>query len=352
MTKRHVGFLTNEQAASFIRAKSKIIQAIRQFLMDDNHVEVQTPILADAAGGAVARPFRTKATEFTDRELALRIAPELWLKRMVVGGFDRIFEIGPSFRNEGIDLTHNPEFITCEFYRAYTDLKGLMNMTERIFEKVAGSIRLSTLPGLEHTVDQKFSPPYKNIDFISGIEQALGAELPDLSSPAALSELKSMLDKLSVPLQITDSISLPQLLDKLSGEYLEPLCQNPTFITGHPECMSPLSKSHPHPTRTSQRIAARAELFIRGQEIANMYEEENSPIEQRRKFIEQLAFKGDAGGEIDEAYLEALEWGMPPVGGWGCGIERLTMAMTGAARISDVLSFGTLRNVISKHRRK
>ena len=347
--KRHVGFLINPTASSLIRAKSNITQSIRQFLLDDEHIEVQTPILAGDAGGAIARPFQTKATEFVDRELALRIAPELWLKRMVVGGFDRVFEIGPSFRNEGIDLTHNPEFTTCEFYRAYTNLQGLMDMTEQMFSMTYNSLLRLNLPGLVPLGGDLFTPPYGRIDFISGLEQAIGAKLPDLSRTSALEELKQLILDLSLPIQAKAAISLPQLLDKLSSEYLELLCVKPTFIINHPACMSPLSKSHTHPSIPNQEVGARAELFVNGREMANMYEEENSPIEQRQKFLQQLRFKNDDTEGVDEAYLEALEWGMPPVGGWGCGIERLTMAMTGAEKIRDVLSFGTLRNVVSKH---
>ena len=349
--KRHVGFLTSPTASSLIRAKSNVAQSIRQFLLNDDHIEVQTPILADDAGGAIARPFRTKAAEFTDRELTLRIAPELWLKRMVVGGFDRVFEIGPSFRNEGIDLTHNPEFMTCEFYRAYTNLEGLMDITEQMFSTVYKSLLHLDLPGLVSLNEDLFTPPYEHIDFISGVEQAIGAKLPDMSRASALEDLKQLILDLSLPIQIKAAMNLPQLLDKLSSEYLEPLCIKPTFIINHPACMSPLSKSQTHPSISNQEVGIRAELFVNGREIANMYEEENSPIEQRQKFLQQLRFKNDDTEEVDEAYLEALEWGMPPVGGWGCGIERLTMAMTGTDKIGDVLSFGTLRNVVSKHQK-
>lgn len=185
--------------------------------------------------------------------------------------------------------------------------------------------------------------PFRRLDFIPEIEKAIGRSLPDLQGPNATSELLQIFQDLSLPLPT--SATLPRLLDKLSSEYLEPQCKNPTHIINPPECLSPLSKTYTHPT-CNQRVAARAELFIEGKEIANMYEEENSPVEQRLKFQEQLAYrdKGDPG-TIDENYLQALEWGLPPTGGWGCGIDRLCMLLTDTQRINDVLNFGNLRNV-------
>lgn len=334
-----------------------MINYIRQFLIDQNHVEIQTPILAEGAGGALARPFLTTSTEFTGRELCLRVAPELWLKRLVIGGFDRVFEIGPSFRNEGkeprvelkrllicigLDLAHNPEFTTCEFYRTYADLEELIETTERM---ICGLAKLSKL---YKSLNSKLSIPsstFPRLDFIPELEAAINRPLPDLASQGALAGLIQIFTASDIALP--RSPTLPRLLDKLSTLYLEPKCSNPTFIINHPECLSPLSKSFFHP-KSKQRVAARAELFIKGREIVNTYEEENSPSQQRRKFEAQLLFREEnSTTSIDENYLQALEWGLPPTGGWGCGIDRLCMLLSGTNRIGDVLPFGTLRNVVS-----
>lgn len=360
---RHVQFLADPTAADTIRARAAIIQYLRQFFLDRSFMEVNTPIVESVAGGAIARPFQTSATEFPDRQLSLRIAPELWLKRMVVGGFDRVFEIGPSFRNEGmfylyiytmldmtltwigLDKTHNPEFTTCEFYHTYANLEDLMSISERLLSGMAEHIRKFNENDTLKPTEVDFSTPFHRIDFIPGIEQQTGRKLPDLLSPDAVSQITQLFQDLSLPLPANPT--LPRLLDTLSSTYLEPQCINPTFITNPPECLSPLSKTFTHPT-TQQRVAARAELFIEGKEVVNTYEEENSPSEQRRKFEDQVRLSKDADdgpAQIDETYLEAMEWGLPATGGWGCGVDRLCMLFTGAKRIGDVLPFGNLRAV-------
>ncbi|OAX81920.1 lysine-tRNA ligase [Emergomyces africanus] len=347
---RHVQLLSSPTAADILRARSSIIQYIRNFFLDKSFMEVETPILASMAGGAVARPFQTSATEFPHRPLSLRIAPELWLKRLVVGGFDKVFEIGPSFRNEGLDKTHNPEFTTCEFYHAFANLETLISLTESFFRGLSQHISTlhQTLETLSPTT-ASFTAPFHRLDFIPDLERAMGRGLPDLTSTPteeATSQVLQLFEQLNhVP---PANATLPRLLDRLSAIYLEPLCKDPTFIINHPECLSPLSKSFIHPTG-GQTVAARAELFIDGREVVNMYEEENSPFEQRRKFEMQLGFQGDGevdgDGKMDETYLQALQWGLPPTGGWGCGVDRLCMLFTGARRIGDVLSFGNLRSV-------
>ncbi|KAJ5455354.1 hypothetical protein N7475_010475 [Penicillium sp. IBT 31633x] len=341
---RHVQFLADPATADIIRTRAALTQYLRQFFVDRSFMEVNTPIIGSVAGGAIARPFYTAATEFSDRQLSLRIAPELWLKRLVVGGFDKVFEIGPSFRNEGLDKTHNPEFTTCEFYHAYANLEDLMTMTEDLLSGIASHIRASNTAGTLNPTTVNFATPFRRIDFITGIEEATGHKLPDLESPDALDKVRFLFTELSLPPPTNPT--LPRLLDELCSIYVEPQCIDPTFIINPPECLSPLSKSFIHPT-TKQRVAARGELFIEGKELVNTYEEENSPFEQRRKFEDQLRFSKDAGepGEIDENYLEALEWGLPSTGGWGCGIDRLCMLFTGAKRIGDVLPFGNLRSV-------
>lgn len=246
-------------------------------------------------------------------------------------------------------MTHNPEFTTCEFYRAYADLEELINTTEKMIYGLSqhtSSLIQEVYKSLQSQTPVS-SPPFRRLDFVPALESRLGQSLPNLDSADAVPLLLELFNNCKIP--IPSSPTLPRLLDKLSAVYLEPQCSLPTFITHHPECLSPLSKSFVHPI-THRRVAARAELFIAGQEIVNTYEEENSPREQRRKFVEQLRYRDDEtdpAATIDENYLQALEWGLPPTGGWGCGIDRICMLMSGAGRIGDVLSFGTLRNVVS-----
>lgn len=247
----------------------------------------------------------------------------------------------------GIDKTHNPEFTTCEFYHAYANLEDLMHITEILLSGMATHIQAFNAKGCTGTLTPttaNFTTPFRRIDFIPAIEAHLNRPLPDLSSPTALDEMHTLFATLSLPLPT--NATLPRLLDELCATYLEPTCTDPTFIINPPECLSPLSKSFIHPT-TKQVVAARGELFIEGKEVVNTYEEENSPFEQRRKFEDQVWFSKGAeeGGEVDESYLEALEWGLPATGGWGCGVDRLVMLFTGAKRIGDVLPFGTLRAV-------
>ncbi|EON98529.1 putative lysyl-trna synthetase protein [Phaeoacremonium minimum UCRPA7] len=384
--KRHVDLLVNRQQADILRLRAYIMKYMRDFFHDRGFLEFQTPIMAENAGGAIARPFATTSTEFPDKELALRIAPELWLKRLVVGGIERVFEIGPSFRNEGIDLSHNPEFTTCEYYNAYASLSDLTSQTEDLVSGMAhycqGLIdtKLTSLPPIDLA---PYNEPYKQLEFIPSLESALGFTLPDLSSDTAFSELTSLLKEHKID-QGTDDVSassttLSQLLDRLAGIYLEPhSARAPLLITHHPACMSPLSKSFTC-DKTGQLVSARAELFVGGRELANMYEEENDPFAQRRKFVEQARYREqraaaaaaaagggneaenssssrfdseDASLAIDESYISALESGLPPTGGWGCGIERLVMAFSGTRRINDCLSFGTLRNVVGLSSRR
>lgn len=340
--------LVNKKVAETIRLRSHIIQYIRDFLLKDSFLEVQTPIIADSAGGAIARPFTTVATEFSDKQLALRIAPEIWLKRLVLGGMDRVFEIGPAFRNEGLDATHNPEFTTCEFYKSFTNLEDLISMTESMLSGLAKHVtdlRKSPYGNLPEVDTEQFAAPFKRIQFIPALEERLGEKLPDLSADDAQENLLKIFThhKITPPSPPT----LPRLLDKLSSIYLEPDCTAPAFIMHHPACLAPLSKSF-FDTKSKQLVSARVELFIQNREIANMYEEENSPFEQRRKFMEQAKWRDEHNkAHVDESYLEALEWGLPPTGGWGCGIDRLCMLFSGATRISDVLSFGSLKNVVN-----
>lgn len=314
----------------------------------DGFTEVETPTFDVGAGGAIARPFTTVANSISDEILKLRVAPELYLKRLIVAGHDKVYEVARVFRNEGIDNTHNPEFTICEFYEVGATLEDLMSRTETLFRELAAAIQASKgslFPSIPD-FDVDLTKPFARIPFIPTIEKGMNCKLPDLSAPDSLDELIKLFD--SYKFRIPSQPTVPRMLDRLAAMYIEPLCEEPSFIINHPEAMSPLSKSYICP-ETKQRIAARAEFFIQGREYVNAYEEENSPFEQLRKFEEQARLNKADGTDtvIDKSYVEALEWGMPPTGGWGCGLDRLVMLFGGKRRIADVLPFGTLRNAVT-----
>jgi lysyl-tRNA synthetase class 2 len=354
MRSRHVDLMVNPRSIQLLRLRSHIIKLLRLFFGTQGFVEVQTPLLNDLAGGAVARPFQTNATEFRDRELSLRIAPELWLKRLVLGGMEQIYEIGPAFRNEGIDGTHNPEFTVCEFYRAYASLEDLVSTTQDMLHDIVARLELQWRHIAPDVVQPSLSLPkkFQRLKFIPTVENLIGEKLPDLEAANACEQLVRLFEKRKWQLPAT--ATLPRLLDKLSSDILEPLCEEPTFITHHPAVLAPLAKST---IEDGQHVSLRFELIVKGREIANAYEEENSPEAQRRKFEAQLKHRVGHGSaavvdeevatSIDESYISALEWGLPPTGGWGMGIDRLVMLLTGAERIEDVLTFGTLRHVLA-----
>lgn len=252
----------------------------------------------------------------------------------------------------GLDKTHNPEFSTCEFYQAYANLDDLLTITESLLSGMAEHMRQLDQEGVFQPTSADFSMPFRRIDFTVDIEDRINRKLPDLSSPDAESQVRQIFNDLF--LSLPENPTLPRLLDELCAIYIEPECVNPTFIINPPECLSPLSKSFVHPV-SNQRVAARGELFIEGNEVVNTYEEENSPFAQKRKFEQQAQLstrpkKSDP--KIDEGFLAALEWGLPPTGGWGCGIDRLCMLFTGVKKIGDVLPFGSIRAVSTDRREK
>ena len=354
---RHVDMLVHPEAIETLQVRHHVEAKMQEFFNKLGFVKVTTPLLSSMAGGANARPFETVATELSAETLNLRIAPELWLKRLIVGGMEKVYEIGPAFRNEGVDATHNPEFNICEYYQAYATLDDLMQTTTQLLYALNEHIydlrqqrRLLHLKPVDlnpadssGTRNLVWPTTLPSFEFIPTLEQKLSLALPDLETPEATTTILQIFEdkNLSIPTNPT----LPRLLDALAAVYLEPRSHDkPIFITHHPACMSPLSKHFICPA-TNQVVAARAELFYQGREYANMYEEENSPFEQRRKFEEQMRLKDGEAMKLDEQYLRCLEWGMPPTGGWGCGIDRLVMLFSGRERIADVLAFGTLRNV-------
>lgn len=343
--------------------KSIVTNSLRSFLLKKGFTEVETPMISNTANGASAVPFITHSAHLKDSEkkpldLSLRIAPELYLKKMIVSGFDQVFEIGKVFRNEGVDAVHNPEFTTCEFYQSYTTLEGLIEMTSQILVEMCASLEQikgkvdsqeeQRILGISESIKRSLHNGFQQFDYISTIEKQSGVELPlDLSNQALLLDYYT---KAKVPRP--DIISVPNLLNKLADHFIEPLCDLPSLITNHPVQLSPLAKSYSKKYGEREyKVSSRFELFIGGKEYANAYEEENSPFEQTAKFQMQLQFKNDSvDDEIsmvpDETFVKALEYGMPPTGGWGCGIDRLVMLFSGCEKIDSVLSFGTLKDVI------
>jgi lysyl-tRNA synthetase class 2 len=383
---RHLDLLVNPTAAATLKLRSRIISQIRAHLTALDYMEVQTPILSSDAGGALARPFLTEASSI-HKTLALRIAPELWLKRLLVGGMDRVFELGQQFRNEGIDATHNPEFTTCEAYLSFGRLQDVMSLTVSLFRELLRLSEQLKKPGnpceplvpLDIDTVTAINTTWKKLSFIPALEEALGEALPDLEKrPEAeiVADLLAVAERHEVHIDRPEKATAAKVLDKLSERFLESQCEGPTWIMHHPACMSPLAKHRDH-IGIGRRVAERVELFIDGVEYVNAYEEENSPWEQRRKFV--LQRDSDArGGEgkevveaeaeaenrgkwhigdpsiegIDNAYCEALEWGLPPTAGWGLGVDRLVMLLSGQERIADVMAFGGLRGAVNQGAKK
>lgn len=351
---RALNYLVDANLKQKILVKAAVTQAIRNYLLSQDFVEVQTPIIAGAGTGANAEPFLTVLRAMSDEKLSLRVAPELWLKKLVIGGFDKVFEIGMNFRNEGIDATHNPEFQTCEFYRSFTSLAELMTMTEDMFAFIFTELKKQStkLPILKLQLDDLKAladGDYPRYEFIPTIEEKTGHKLPSVLSTENL-----LLFYDQIGLRIPFTRSPAALLDNLSGIYLESICEvkpnTPIFIYNQPSVMSPLAKSTLVEYQgRSYDVSLRFELFINGKEYVNSYEEENSPFSQAEKFNLQQRNKADFKDNEalipDWNYVQQMEYGLPPTGGWGCGIDRLSMLFSGSSRIEDVLTFGTLRDV-------
>lgn len=328
---RYVDLIMNDHVRQTFITRSRIIQSIREFFLDKAYLEVETPMMQPIAGGAEATPFVTHHNAL-NMPLYLRIAPELYLKRLVVGGFERVFEINRNFRNEGVSTQHNPEFTMIEFYQAYATYHDLMDLTEKLFAQVAGNVLGTTVVTYQgDTID--FGKPWQRISLGDALAQ-LGGLDPDL-----LSDHEGLISFAKAKgIQLTKTKRLGKIITKLFDVLVEPQLIQPTFITGYPVEVSPLSRR----SDNQPEITERFELFIAGCEIANGFSELNDPEDQRSRFLQQVDDRkagDDEAHQMDENYIEALEFGMPPTAGEGIGIDRLTMLLTDAPSIREVILF-------------
>jgi lysyl-tRNA synthetase, class II len=333
---RYVDLIMNPEVKDTFISRSKIIRSMRRYLDDHGYLEVETPTMHSIPGGASARPFITHHNAL-DMELYMRIAIELHLKRLIVGGLEKVYEIGRVFRNEGVSTRHNPEFTMIELYEAYADYLDIMELTENLIAHIAEEVLGSTTVTYgDYEVDLK--PRWKRVHMVDAIKEAVGVDFwPEMSDE----EARELAKKHNVP--VKDNMSYGHVVNEFFEHFVEEKLIQPTFIYGHPVAISPLAKKNPEDPRFTDRF----ELFIVGREHANAFSELNDPIDQRERFEEQLKERAEGNDEahmMDEDFVEALEYGMPPTGGLGIGIDRLVMLLTNSPSIRDVLLFPQMRH--------
>lgn len=334
---RYVDLIVNPKVRRTFVLRSKIIKSLREILDDNGYLEVETPIMNTIPGGAAARPFITYHNAL-DMQLYLRIATELHLKRLVVGGFDRVYEIGRVFRNEGIDIKHNPEFTSVEIYQAYGDYTDMMDLTEKIISEIAQKV-LGTMKITYEGQEIDLTPPWPRLSMIEAVAKYTGQNFEGVTD---VETARKMADAINVPYEPTFGVG--KIINACFDEYVEDKLIQPVFITGHPKEISPLAKSNPD----NPEITDRFEGYIYGREMCNGFTELNDPIDQRERFLKQVEER-NAGDEeanmMDEDFLNALEHGLPPTGGLGIGVDRLVMLLTDSSSIRDVLLFPTMKNI-------
>lgn len=332
---RHLDLIVNPDVRDVMVKRSRIIHAIREFLDQEGFMEVETPVLQAVAGGAAAKPFNTYYNAL-DHEFHLRISLELYLKRLIVGGFEKIYEIGRVFRNEGLSTRHNPEFTLLELYQAYTNLEGMMDLVERMFvyvcEKIYGG---KTLTYQGRTVD--LTPPWRRLPLLEGIRQYADVQPEEFRT---LETAKAAGERLGLPMEKETTIG--GIVDKIHERFVQPNLIQPTFVTDYPIDISPLAKKDPD----NPSLTRRFEPYIIAQECGNAFSEINDPLDQRERFVEQAkqrAMGDEEAHPMDEDFLRALEYGMPPTGGLGVGIDRMVMLFTDSPSIRDVILFPQLK---------
>ena len=334
---RYVDLIMNEDVKDTFIKRSKVISSIRRYLDGQGFMEVETPMLVSNAGGAAARPFETHFNAL-DEDLKLRISLELYLKRLIVGGMERVYEIGRVFRNEGLDTRHNPEFTLMELYQAYTDYHGMMDLTENLYRYIAKEVTGSeVLTYGEHTMD--LSKPFERITMVDAVKKYANVDFNEVADTAAA---KKLADEHHI--EYEDRHEKGDILNLFFEEYVEEHLIQPTFIMDHPIEISPLTKKKPD----NPDYVERFEFFMNGWEMANAYSELNDPIDQRERFeAQEKAFEAgdDEANHTDEDFLNALSIGMPPTGGIGFGIDRMVMMMTNSPAIRDVLLFPTMKTL-------
>ena len=332
---RYVDLIVNPDVRDTFVKRSQIIRSVRNVLDSHGFLEVETPILNTIAGGAAARPFISYHNAL-DMQVYMRIAPELYLKRLIVGGMDRVYELGRVFRNEGIDNRHNPEFTSVEIYQAFADYRDMMDLTEEVVVKTAEEV-LGTTKIVYEGTEIELASPWKRISMIDAVKEYAGKDFTNVTD---LEEARAMAKEINVEVEPTWGIG--KIINACFEEYVEDKLIQPTFITGHPKEISPLAKSNPE----NPEITDRFEAFIYGREICNGFTELNDPIDQRERFLKQVEERANGDEEanmMDEDFVTALEYGLPPTGGLGIGIDRLVMFLTNSSTIRDVLFFPTMK---------